>query len=349
MNPLGRLVLVMAAAIACGKSAPVPVPLLVSKDGQVMKHPHLVTITWANYEFRDQVEAFGEFVVGSDWLKTVVGEYGVGAGTHTVVRLPDRSPDTLFDGDLSLQLLRMTQAGQLPAPDGQTLYMVYIPATTAFSNGFGTKACITEGAYHSPGFSANSYNAVIYDCSGTVDDVTALASHELIESAVDPTLTSFVVQYPHLPLFLENADLCENFATVDAGGFQVTRGWSNAAARDGANPCVPAGQETYYTVSVSPSGVAAVTPGQTLTYDLTGWSDGNVDPWVLTPLPGRLSDPGLGVSVDKTRIGNGEHATLKLTIPADARPGQAFYVNLYSGPDLERDAIVGAYVPGLQD
>jgi hypothetical protein len=356
MRALIRIAACSASLLACGKSPPFttaahnPLPLLQAGSGAVLKTPRLVTITYADYEFRGQAEAFGDFIVGSDWLRNAGAEYGISPGTHLPVRLADPSPGELSDRSAIALLNQRITSGELPAPDGQTLYMLYVSASTIFSDVPGADACDDEGAHHSAAAGpAQGYPyAIILDCGATFDDVSYSASHELIEAATDPFLDSYLQSLgPLLPPDndLEIADLCENEAPVSEGGFKVTRTYSNAAASRGSEPCLPkpAG-DVYYNVSVAPSTVQHASPGETVSFELTGWSEAEIAPWVLIPVPGRLSQMNLGVSIDVNRIGNGDHATLKLTVPVEARSGQAGYVNLYSAPNWVRDALAGVVV-----
>ena len=339
------------AAIGCG-SAHEPLPLLTTHGSSlVLQKPRLVSITYADYEYRQQVDAFGDFIVGSNWLETVVGEYGVQKGSHVAAHIDGPAPAVTSDFDEEKALQAWIESGQVPAPDAQTLYMIYVSSRTTASDHEGDRSCTSEGGYHSVAQLAAQtafIYAVVYDCSG-LDDVTAAASHELIEAAIDPDLDSYYLTYdPKLPVSQENADLCENLPAIDEGGFKVVRAWSNAAARAGHEPCVPAPPgDIYYNISVSPPDVQDVKPGETVTFELTGWSDAKVDPWVIIPLPGHLSALDLSVSLDTNRIGNGGHATLKVTVPPDAKPG-AGYVDIYSGPLWQRFNFAGVRVPGFQ-
>jgi hypothetical protein len=339
-----------AALLGCGSSSSPysSQPIAASHGGPVLRSPKLVTITYANYEFRDEVEAFGDFVVRSDWLNKVGNEYGVGHGEHQAVRLDSPEEPASSDDLEQSRLLGWIKSQQVPAPDAQTLYMIYIPSATRFVGPDGTQACTADGGYHSVAVAAGALYAIIYDC-GLLDGVTALASHELIETATDPAFSGFYAVWdPKLPVSEEVADLCQNNEPVDEGGFKVTRSWSNAAARNGQDPCVPAPAGVYYTVFASPSRVPDVKPGDVVTFDLLGYASRPIDPWVLIPIPGAQSKIKLGVSLSQNRIAGGGHVKLTLTVPADATPGVG-YVDIFSAPDWVRVMIVGVRIPSLLD
>src|SRR5262245_1684496 len=54
-----------------------PFPQLENAGGPILEHAQLVTVTYPDYPYTADVEAFGDWVVGSDWLTIVGAEYGV--------------------------------------------------------------------------------------------------------------------------------------------------------------------------------------------------------------------------------------------------------------------------------
>jgi hypothetical protein len=312
---------------------------------------HLVTITWAGYEFQDRVEQFGDFVVASKWLTATGAEYGVGHGTHARARIYEKAPATLDDAKVFDMITQWISAGRIPAPDGQTLYVLYVPASTWDFIGPSDQGCVRFGGYHSRGSASNqpySY-AVVLDCRGALDGVTTVASHEVIEAATDPGLSSFSLRPDFfdpwtLARFQEAADMCENAKAATEGGYHLARSWSNAAAKAGMEPCVPDTPfDVYFNVSVDPATIQAASPGDTLTFTLTGWSASETDPWVVVPVPGDLSELSLGISLDTSTLQNGQKATLNVTVPANATSGQTGYIDLLS-KQWSRAALVGVRV-----
>ena len=115
----------------------------------------------------------------------------------------------------------------------------------------------------------------------------------------------------------EVADLCQNALDgITEGGFKLERAWSNAAALAGREPCVPVpAGEVYSGASADPATIQLASPGETVTFTLTG--------------PGARSELALAVALDADTIQNGRTATLQVTVPVDARSGSSGYVNLY--------------------
>src|SRR5579883_3576492 len=70
----------------------VPLPQVPFQGGPTIAHVKLVTITFAGYPYQQQMQAFGDWIVGSTWLQTVGAEYGVGTGTHVAKLVVDYTP-----------------------------------------------------------------------------------------------------------------------------------------------------------------------------------------------------------------------------------------------------------------
>jgi hypothetical protein len=181
----------------------------------------------------------------------------------------------IMDSDIQAWLQGHVAAGDFPAPDAETTYALYFPQTTVIAQGGGyPPLCVdtTNGVvlgYHyqialtPPGATTPitaEYAVLPYCDLGGGDDnnytfATTTASHELAESATDPT--------PEQPAFVlttndawsnslsiaggECGDLCENVAnnTYDESGYTVQRIWSNQAAAMSMQPCQP-WTPTYY-------------------------------------------------------------------------------------------------------
>src|SRR5207244_4164734 len=99
----------------------------------------------AGYEYEQEMQAFGDFIVSSQWLTTVGADYGVGAGTHVAkVVLQDPLPTTpISDDDVASFLLQKVSQGVLPAPPDEAsdyLYVIYYPRTVTLTL-MGQKSC----------------------------------------------------------------------------------------------------------------------------------------------------------------------------------------------------------------
>src|SRR4051812_46020303 len=75
---------------------PPPLPVIPNQGGPILAKPELVTITWAGDSLASELEAFDEWLItGATW-KTMMAEWGVGAGTYAgAVRLATAAPASL--------------------------------------------------------------------------------------------------------------------------------------------------------------------------------------------------------------------------------------------------------------
>ena len=323
--------------------------------GPVLRAVQLVTVTYSGYLYQGDVEAFGDWVVGSDWYKQVGADYGVGPGTHLAkVKLPDAAPNGVFDRDVQSAIRALVAAGTLPAPpqgqQSQLLYMMYYPAATAITQRDGSVLCTQFAGYHGslsfPGGAHATY-AVIGDCQGGgIDGLTVTASHELIEAATDPWVNTASPGYflaADLPDHFaveggqEMGDLCEFLDGLRQDGYQVTRVWSPSAALALREPCIPWPTTDYETVVVTPAEAPTLSPGQTFTFVLTGWSSNpHMPSWTLSlnEAPGtEFSLKAMDAKLASTGISHGFSVRLTVTVPLDAFAPQVGGIEVLSGPN----------------
>jgi hypothetical protein len=185
-----------------------------------------------------------------------------------------------------------------------------------------------------------------------LDEVTAEASHEIIESATDPFPESApawaLVDADHRAWALvggggEIGDLCAGFpdAFYRPAGIDnlVQRVWSNAAASASHDPCEPDGISPYFnsapvlndTVEVVGSPLGSfptkgvhIPVGLSKTIELDLYSDGPTSgTWKVSVLDLTSmfygGPPALSFALDKTTGQNGD--TIQLTITALAKSG----------------------------
>jgi hypothetical protein len=255
---------------------PTNMPQIVSNGGYVMTSPTIVTVTWSSDPAGGKFEGFGDAIGASDYWKQIVSEYGIGpatSGATNHVRITDPFPSAGWTTDdvdtfLNAQLTDPTKSGW-PAPLDDSIYVVYLPPGSRFTYQ-GQPACTQIGGYHTSvavGASNVSYAVIPYCMSvggSHFDSMTSAASHELGEAATDPqpnVLPGYVgYDTSHLGwelfqlLFTENGDSCElypeSYVKLTEPGFNyaIQRLWSNAQAKAGHDPCVPAPPDPYFTV-----------------------------------------------------------------------------------------------------
>jgi hypothetical protein len=293
----------------------------------------------------------GDWIMTSSWLTTLGADYGVQAGKHVAkIALAEQAPSIIYDSDIGDFLDARIAAGTLPPPsDPDTIYMLYFPASTAIyfdtAQG-GGQSCQDFGGYHTSWVHAGKPVAygVIPDCPAWGDELENIEhgmSHELIEAAsnADPLSTpaAYAMNFyntnpPNGWLFLggENADLCNNEAGYD-GAYYVTSAWSNTqAAKGNVDPCLPSrGPSPYFNVSPEAQGFKYAKAGETVTFQLTGWSEGPVLDWYLSTqsISGTFdAKPILAAS----KLNNGQTTTLTLKVPAIAQQGDYAVALVYS-------------------
>jgi hypothetical protein len=346
----------LLALAACGgpagpfKTAAHAEPVqVVDLGGPTLKSLQLVTITYANDSLRATDEAFGAWVVTSDWFATVGKDYGLGPGTSLPpVELAESAPATISDLEIDAALTGWIGTGTIPPPTQEILYLLYFPAGTTITDAqSGTIGCTIAAGYHSEDLTSTPQfaYAVVPTCatgtSGTVaSEVQGAASHEILEAATDP----FPNGAPAFQLPSDNpwaigsegqelADLCFPLTTVDAA-FTVSRIWSNSSAAAGGASCVPASSTApYFDVAASPSSLS-LAAGTSGTVVLTGWATAELPPWsigfsMLQGAAGTASfDPSPRLS--ETTIANGGDVVLTVTAPAGTPSGSAVTLVLYS-------------------
>ena len=345
---LSRLSIVVALSpllAGCTADPSQFLPHVTSLGGAVMANPQLVTITFANDDARPALEAYAQWIVHSQWLAAVGAEYGIGSGSVLgVSERTDNAPVRITDDEIVSLIAAGIADGSIPQPANHdlsnVLFAIHFPAssTVLLSNAqHSAQSCLSFLGYHDSARRNGiefSY-AVVIDCPGSgviLDDLQTrelALSHEFIEAATDP------LPGPN-PAFRiddrtnawsavggEVGDLCitsEGLSVWNEGDFVAQRSWSNRAALNHSDPCVPSlPQSVYYTVVPTPRALQRVLPGETLHYSLRGWSTGTIGNWSLSA---ELVAPFMPIiTVSNAIMNDGRTSTLDITIPITATPG----------------------------
>ena len=335
----------------------VPMPRVFSHAGVVLSAVQLVTITFEGYALRADVEAFGDMVVGSAWLRNAGAAYHVSAGAHANKQRLGAAGPSLTRDDIRHRITDLIAAGDIPRPaaeDNQLVYLVYIPASVAFADEpdagdekspWSLAASRFEHGYHEM---AKLDSGERFPIAVVVDDGTGLAAttvaagHQLIEAVTNPYEPPFDGYYADPPktdpwslVHGEIADLCEGEDPVVEDGFALPRIYSNQAAFIGSSPCVPfVSDDTWSDVTARPSQLPMVRRGESVAFELTGWSTREVADWTLrTRVAERsdLSEEQMRPQLSSDTINNKAAATLWLSAPLDAAPGTVGGVYILSG------------------
>ncbi|MHB1843414.1 MAG: hypothetical protein ACYCWW_01090 [Deltaproteobacteria bacterium] len=324
-----------------------PIP---NSGGPLLSHPNVVTVTFAGDPRGAALATFGASLASSSWLQAVSGEYGIRGGTSESHVLSSVPPASQADSDLLTFLHTQFEAGILPAPSGapsSNVYLLYFPLGHVVIDAPGDQACTDYDGYHSEDtWQGQSYAyAVVLDCDAPsfanmsdLNEVTATASHELVEVVTDP-LPDLAPAYadvdagdPWGGTGGEVADRCGDSYEEDPNGYVLQRSWSNAEALDGGSPCVPwPAERPYYNVAPL-SAAELVSDGGSASLELEGWSTAPTPPWYVraeTSTYGAF-DPKPTLSTDI--LVDGETTVLTVTVPPGTPSGSQGVVYVFSAP-----------------
>jgi hypothetical protein len=267
-----------------------PFPAVPYGGGRLITAPEIVTVTWPGFAYASQVETFGDQITQSCWWDAVRESY-CGSGSNCIqrgtvpakphARLTSAAPSSFTDssqgGGSTIQTFIQQQvaSGALPAPDKNTLYVLYIPSSTAISLD-GQAMCQSVGGWHNittvtpPGGSPTAVPyAIVGDCSAfpgfgsEPGEMTYSASHEISEAVTDTDVGGMPGYYlsmasqDSIPWQIfgggEIGDLCvDQIGTIyggtptdrdsvmlPGGSFTVQRIWSAKAAAAGGDRARP--------------------------------------------------------------------------------------------------------------
>ena len=220
--------------------APAQAPHLSYRGGPLLTAVQVYTYFWGaawtqppQSDLVPRLNDFFDFVLASPLLDqlaeySVPGQaigHGARAGTSTVT---DQSPAaSITDADIQAFVQR-----QVPQPDANGLYFVFLPPGVAVSLDGGA-SCSSFCGYHSDIGGATFYAVMPYpDCAGCTgslsafDALTSTTSHELCEAITDPIPGEGFYDDANG----EIGDICA-WRTKALGGYTVQLEWSNAAGK----------------------------------------------------------------------------------------------------------------------
>lgn len=315
-------------------------PRVVQRGGPFVRHPRIVTITFAGDDpaVVANLARFGDTITRTSWWRAVSGGYCatsgdcIGAGrAGRAVQLDETLPAAVRATDVEALLVRAATDGRLGALDADTLLLAYLPAGVELGDAFNPRYCqggarALHRALRLPDVTLPF--AVLPRC-GSLDELTATASHEILEATTnpDPARPGFAfVRDPEAAAFTasgaEPVDPC-GLITMDrhralADGFAVQRAWSNAAATQGHDPCVPSPDDRPYLALIPEKPVVRLPAvGDSVTIDVEAAADRTVPGWGVSALDLSGKQDGaryLDVALDGDTVAPGQ--TLRLTITA---------------------------------
>jgi hypothetical protein len=373
-------------------------PQVTGLGGPVLTAPKVQPILYDSDTGATDMLAFLQELKSTSYWATTTSQYGVGpltvlpAITITTTAtdpLAMATPKIITTDTITANLAANTE-GTSPAwgaADPSTIYLFLFPTGTIERDPTGD-CCNDFDGFHdeTPVGPQSVPYAIICSCHGfdgpNVDDTqqrTIAISHEIIESSTDPFPNSrpAYVQEDDADIVWsvvtggEVADMCEfnqdAYSIPPGATYMVQRSWSNAAAAQSQNPCVPAAATVPYfnsvpildTVSYSPMGVGpfktqgiTIPLGQTKVIDLALFSQAPTPgPWnisvadyndILTGKPANLA-----LSLDKQSGQSGDIVHLSITAKSSDSyiGGEAFFVFSDYGqlgdPDFQENISLG--------
>jgi hypothetical protein len=162
-------------------------------------------------------------------------QYGVsGASVDRIIFLTDEDPPNPFSsGDGETRVADLIGNGTVPQPDDEivpALYVIFLPSTVAGKtlglptgiNGEHTRLLSIDWDH----FVVNSVPVAWIGNDGTVDTITQVFSHELVEALTDPEGDGWQVEPRGRFDWNEIADVCAS--TFRLNGVVVASYWSNS-------------------------------------------------------------------------------------------------------------------------
>ena len=318
-----------------------PQAMITSNGGRVLKNPEIITIVWSGDALGQKRQQFADWLVTSDYFKTTMVDFGIGAGTtQPLVTITDPPPATFDESSVGPFLRAHFADGTIPPPNVNSLYVFYTPkATTPTMNG--SRACSGGWlGYHSvtlsgepPPAPSHVPFAIVPACSkgaGEFLEDTDTASHEIAEAATDPEITAWMDNAQPLS---EVGDLCNDLrlsyaVTLPDGSstqFSVQRIWSPSIAASGSgDPCVPTPGNGYiwFNAGVVPFAPIINTDANgkgTTTFLIEPFAQGNVGTisWIITDGPAT----GVRFSTTQGKGVAGSTQSVTITVSATAQPG----------------------------
>ncbi len=325
---------------ASTRPAPPPLELIPNNGGPIIKSPELVTVTWKGDDIAANLVAFDTWLPTSSLFTTMMAEWGVGAGLYGGAYSIDAvAPANMDDSAIQAVITDAINQGKVPAANGSRIYMIYPPKGTVVTT-FGT-GCTDFQAYHGSfqyageGGTALAVYSVTPRCADTfgmtpTDFTTWGASHEVMEASSDPDSQNptwvILNQTPSTPQPGENADLCAGHPSK-VEGHMVTLNYSNAAAKAGARPCVPAPAGPMFGIYSDLADVT-VPPGTSVEIPIYAYADGPLPAFSVSAY---ASTTALTVTLGAKTAKAGDTLTLKIAASSafTAAPGENI-VSLYA-------------------
>jgi hypothetical protein len=237
--------------------------------GAVLSNVRVVPVFWTgrvNAAVQSEIHCFYSATVSGsymDWLSeydTPTQHIGRGSVSSNVTITPSHTGLRLSDGDIQDELAAQIDAGVLPAPSADALYMIYFPPGVSISSEGGS--CVAFCAYHfdfshggrkvrygvMPDFGPGSGCEAGCGNGTQLQNLTSASSHELIEAVTDADPNSAWSGAGG-----EIGDTCNGRqVTLPGTSYVVQRQWSNARGTCYAPTAGPTSTEPPRITGITP-------------------------------------------------------------------------------------------------
>ncbi len=314
-------------------------PRVAYRGGPFIRHPRIVTITFNDEDPKlvQRLGQFGDSITRTHWWREVTADYCaygacIGEGRNgSNLQLAENLAPSLSDLDIEKLLRTSAEHSRLGPLDADTLLLVYLPSGVTLSDAFFPHYCADgpRGFHRALRFRNQQIAYAVIPRCGAEADLTATASHEIIEATTNPDPSAHGFAFEQSPgnagftaAGVEPVDPCGmitmNHHRMVESGFIVQRAWSNSAASRGHDPCSPADGATPFLALVpSQSAIRVTRSDPSKTISVTAAADRGAPTWNVTAIDMEAhagKAPCFDVTLDRAQISSGETANLTITL-----------------------------------
>ena len=331
--------------------------------GKVIQNVKIVQVLYGSGTYIPEItgaqmgNAYGQMASSGvfDWLNeynTSSPSQAIGRGSFLskiqIAPASSHNGTTIADSSVQAELAAQINAGTLPAPDNNTIYMIDFPKGKSETDPSGAGSCVSGGfcAYHGT-FTIggqNVYYGVLPDMTGgcatgcggstTFNNQTSVASHELIEAVTDAEVGLAQNLGPPLAWYDntngEIGDICNGqqgtFVGTDGVTYTIQKEFSNQQS-----DCITTRSTSTnpdFSVAVSPSS-ATVAAGSSTTFTVSTTAIAGSSQSITLSVSGLPA--GVTGSFSPATVTAGGSATLTVTASSTASGSTTFTVTGTSG------------------
>jgi hypothetical protein len=323
--------------------------------GPVISNVKVYAVFWGanvNSTVTSGIGGFYSAVTASpyiDWLSeynTPTQSIGRGSFGGAITIAPNNTSTSLQDTDIQTELDAQINAGVLPTPDANMLFMVNFPPGISINQG-GSLSCQAGGfcAYHGTytrSSGSDVYYGVLPDMapgsgcntgcgnnSNWFNNQTSVASHEMVEAITDAAVGLATTYGPPLAWYDQTngeiGDICNaTQGSLPGTNYIVQKEWSNSH-----NACiVSVAASNDFSISLSPSS-QTVNDGGTVTYTVATAINSGSAQTVNLSIAGLPA--GVTASFSPASMPSGSSSTLTLTAAANAASASATFTVTAAG------------------